>query len=72
MTEVKEYVIVHTYFLNHSEVRTKKLHSDDRDEAFSRAEMLMELENTSVVKVVQVDTLGNKTTLKVWNSMEMT
>jgi len=72
MTEVKEYVIVHTYFLNHSEIRTKKLHSENRDEAYSRAEKLMELDNTSLVKVVQVDTLGNRTVLKVWNSKGMT
>ena len=69
MIGVKEYVIEHIYFLNHSEIRTKKLHSDNRDEAFERAERLLELENTSVVKVKQVDALGNRTTLKVWTRM---
>ena len=47
-----KYVIVQQYFLNHSEIRTKRLHSDSLEEAYSRAEMLKELGNTSIVKVL--------------------
>ena len=46
-----EYVIEQQYFLNSSEIRTKRLHSDTLEEAYSRAEMLKELGNTSMVKV---------------------
>jgi len=47
-----KYVIVYQYFLNHTEIRTKRLHSDTLTEAYSRAEMLMGIENTSMVKVL--------------------
>ena len=46
-----EYVIEQQYFLNHSKIRTKRLHSDTLKDAYSRAESLMELGNTSMVKV---------------------
>ena len=47
-----KYVIEQQYFLNHSEIRTKRLHSDSKEDAYSRAERLMELGNTSIVKVL--------------------
>ena len=46
-----EYVIEQQYFLNHSEISTYRLHSDTLEEAYSRAEMLKEIGNTSMVKV---------------------
>jgi|GEM_PF-6414989 hypothetical protein len=47
-----KYVIVQQYFLNHSDIRTKRLHSDTLEDAYSRAEMLNEMGNSSTVKVI--------------------
>lgn len=47
-----KYVIVQQYFLNHSDIRTKRLHSDTLEAAYSRAEMLNEMGNSSTVKVI--------------------
>ncbi len=51
MTEQGEYVIDHTYFLNHSELRTKRYHAETEEEAVRKMESLSELDNTSEILI---------------------
>ena len=51
MTEQGEYVIDHTYFLNHSDIKTRRYHAQTEEEAIEKMKMLSELGNTSQILI---------------------
>lgn len=62
----KEFVVDHWYFLNPSEVRTKRYGASTYEDAVTRAESLVGMSNTSKVKVSKRGHGRTVNVLKVW------